>query len=232
MKTCNSEANETDSVKNFLGQLETPSLDDSEKSGMERNITQMEINSTIKRMKPGKAPGPDGFPIEFSNKTFGPELIPLLLKVFEEVKVTKKKRPQTMTHASISVLLKKNKDPLFSESYRPVSLLCSDYKILTKVLTNRLEKKYMPKLIHLDQTGFYCRQTPTYLGFCVTYKYKGLFNSNFKTVFNKAKPDMGRWSNLPLSLARRINSVKMSVMPRFLFLVSNSTHHPNQVLRI
>lgn len=29
---------------------------------------------------------------------------------------------------------------------------------------------------------------------------------------------MGRWSNLPLSLARRINSVKMSVMPRFLFL--------------
>lgn len=39
-------------------------------------------------MKLGKAPGPDGFPIEFF-KTFGPKLISLLLKVFEEVQVTK-----------------------------------------------------------------------------------------------------------------------------------------------
>lgn len=57
-----------------------------------------------------------------------------------------------MTQASISVLLKKNKDPLLCESYRLVSLLCSDYIILTKVLANRLEK-IMPKLIHSDQTG-------------------------------------------------------------------------------
>ena len=58
-----------------------------------------------------------------------------------------------MTQASISLLLKKNKDPLLCESYRPVSLLCCDYKILTKVLAGRLEK-IMPKLINPDQTGF------------------------------------------------------------------------------
>ncbi len=58
----------------------------------------------------------------------------------------------------------------------------------------------------------------TYLGVRVTYKYKDLFNSNFKTVFNKAKQEMERWSALPLSLAGRINSVKMTFMPRFLFL--------------
>lgn len=53
-------------------------------------------------------------------------------------------------------------------------------------------------------------------GVCVTYKYRDLFNSNFKMVFNKAKQDMERWSTLPLSLAGRINSVKMAIMPRFL----------------
>ena len=35
-------------------------------------------------MKPGKAPGPDGFPVEFF-KTFGPKLNSLLSKVSEEV---------------------------------------------------------------------------------------------------------------------------------------------------
>lgn len=34
-------------------------------SELEESITQMGINSAIKKMKPGKAPGPDGFPIEF-----------------------------------------------------------------------------------------------------------------------------------------------------------------------
>ena len=312
-----------------------------------------------------------------------------------------------MTQASISLLLKKNEDPLLCESYRPVSLLCCDYKTLTKVLAGRLEK-IMPKLIHPDQTGFIagrqlssnlrrvlniiyqpynvepelilsldaqkafdrieynylftaldrfgfgptfcswikilytaphasvrtnkiisdyfplsrgtrqgcplspqifdiaieplaimlrkttnlvgiqrsghshkvslnaddlilflsdpCTTIPialelitifgqvsgyklnltksvlfpindkgrqmsfqdfpfsvnkdsfTYLGVCVTHKYRDLFDSNFKTVFNKAKQDMERWSTLPLSLAGRINSVKMTIMPRFLFL--------------
>lgn len=59
----------------------------------------------------------------------------------------------------------------------------------------------------------------TYLGVCdATHKYKDLFDSNFKTGFEKTKRDMERWPTLPLSLARRINSVKMTIVPRFLFL--------------
>lgn len=57
-----------------------------------------------------------------------------------------------------------------------------------------------------------------YLGVCGSQKYRDLFDSNFKMVFNKAKQDMERWSALPLSLAGRINSVKLTIMPRFLFL--------------
>lgn len=58
-----------------------------------------------------------------------------------------------MTQATISVLLKKGKDPLKCESFRPVSLLCCDYKILTKVLASRLES-VMHTVIHPNQTGF------------------------------------------------------------------------------
>lgn len=58
-----------------------------------------------------------------------------------------------MTQATISLLLKKAKDPLLCESYRPISLLNCDYKILANVLAGRLEN-ILPKVIHPDQTGF------------------------------------------------------------------------------
>ena len=58
----------------------------------------------------------------------------------------------------------------------------------------------------------------TYLGVNVTSKHKDLFNHNFKVAMDKAKLDMERCSSLPLSLAGKINSVKMTVMPRLLYL--------------
>ena len=58
----------------------------------------------------------------------------------------------------------------------------------------------------------------TYLGVNVTRKYGDLFKQNFKPALDKAKQDLVRWSTLLLSLASRINSVKMTIMPRFLFL--------------
>lgn len=58
-----------------------------------------------------------------------------------------------MTQATISVLLKRDKGPLKRDSHRPISLLCSDSKILTKALATRLEPT-MHSIIHRDQTGF------------------------------------------------------------------------------
>jgi hypothetical protein len=39
------------------------------------------------------------------------------------------------------------------KNWRPITILNTDYKILTKILSNRL-KKVLPKIIHSDQTGF------------------------------------------------------------------------------
>lgn len=72
--------------------------------------------------------------------------------MFLEVHRTNK-LPQTLSQAMISVILKKDRDPQKCESYRPISLLNVDYKILTKVIALRLEK-IAPCIIHGDQTGF------------------------------------------------------------------------------
>lgn len=61
--------------------------------------------------------------------------------------------PPSFNQACISLLLKKGKDPLDCASYRPISLLNTDVKILAKVLAHRLED-ILPSVISPDQTGF------------------------------------------------------------------------------
>ena len=47
--------------------------------------------------------------------------------------------PQTLTMASVTLLLKPGKDADARGSYRPISLLNAEYKILAKALAMRLE---------------------------------------------------------------------------------------------
>ena len=47
----------------YFSILEMPTLDGEDKSRLERNITFTEIDSAFKKMKSGKAPGRDWYPI-------------------------------------------------------------------------------------------------------------------------------------------------------------------------
>lgn len=123
------------------------SLDQDNVSALEAPLTQAE---TIKTSKSGKSPGPDGYPTEFY-KVISAKLMLLLCERYEEA-LQRKTLPLTMTTAIISVLLNRNKDPLKCDSSWPISLLCSDYKVLTKPL-QQLEPT-MHNIIHSDQIGF------------------------------------------------------------------------------
>ena len=53
----------------------------------------------------------------------------------------------------LNIIPKKEKDIRLLKNWRPISLLNTDYKILTKVLSNRLQK-VIHKLISTDQSGY------------------------------------------------------------------------------
>lgn len=61
--------------------------------------------------------------------------------------------PDSMGQSVIEVIPKKDKNPLYPESYRPISLLSTDVKILAKVLATRLNK-LTKHIIHSDQALF------------------------------------------------------------------------------
>lgn len=85
-------------------------------------------------MQVGKTPGEDGLPAEFF-KTHCASLA----STFREVLLVSLKDaqlPPSMLCAIIVVIHKPRKDPEFCSSYRPISLLNVDAKILTKVLAN------------------------------------------------------------------------------------------------
>jgi hypothetical protein len=54
---------------------------------------------------------------------------------------------------SIITLVFIKDDRKILKNYRPISLLCADYKIVAKIFAERM-KSVLPTIIHPDQTGF------------------------------------------------------------------------------
>lgn len=102
-------------------------------------------------MQSNKAPGPDGFLVEFF-RAFSTKLIPLLHSVYTEA-LSRGSLPPTLRQNCISVLLKKDKDQELWTSYRSISLMNLDTKILAKALAHRLVK-VLSTIISKEQTGF------------------------------------------------------------------------------
>lgn len=117
---------------------------------LEQPLSLPELCSAVMNMANGKAPGIDGIPIEFY-KTFWSIMGSDLLAVFNE-SFAKERLPLSCRRAVLTLLPKKG-DLRDIANWRPVSLLCADYKALSKTLANRL-KNAMNYVIHSDQS--YC----------------------------------------------------------------------------
>ncbi|KAF0029315.1 hypothetical protein F2P81_018420 [Scophthalmus maximus] len=128
-------------METFFKGVTLPRSSESQKSDLDCPITGEEIMGVIKGLPSGKPPGPDGFTADFF-KCYVSELTPLLLSMYNEAFV-KGELPDTLAKALITLILKKYKDPCDCKSYRPISLIPLDTKILSKVLANRLEKLYI-----------------------------------------------------------------------------------------
>ena len=74
---------DTTMLAQFFDSLEIPTVDRQDRADLDSNISVAEIDRAIKKMKSSKAPGPDGFPIEFF-KIFSFKLSPLFKNVYTE----------------------------------------------------------------------------------------------------------------------------------------------------
>lgn len=135
----------------FLDQLEFRTISDEEKITLDSPLTTIDLCDAVGEMSSGKAPGPDGLPIEFY-KTFKRQLVGPLLDMYEESFI-EGTLPDSLRLAIITLILKPNKPPTECSSYRPISLMGCDTKILCKALSRRLDK-CLPQLIIPDQQGF------------------------------------------------------------------------------
>ncbi|KAI4891758.1 hypothetical protein NFI96_005206 [Prochilodus magdalenae] len=127
-----------------------PKLTVGDVDSLDLPLTLDELKTAVSQMAPGRAPGIDGLPVEFY-KTFweqiGHDLFLMLTECIQGGGL-----PLSCRRAVLTLLPKKG-DLCDLKNWRPLALLCTDYKIFSKALANRL-KGVLGSIVHRDQA--YC----------------------------------------------------------------------------
>lgn len=134
----------------YLAQINVPNLDDNEKQECEGLVSLEECKAALKTFKKGKSPGNDGITAEFYQKfwsLFGQHMVDCFNASHRVGELT------TTQKQAVITLLDKGKDRTLLKNWRPISLLNTDYKIISKAIANRFTK-FLPKLIHSNQVGY------------------------------------------------------------------------------
>ncbi|GKV40106.1 hypothetical protein SLEP1_g47777 [Rubroshorea leprosula] len=119
-------------------------------NNLDRDFTSYEVLVALKQIHSSKAPGPDGMNANFYKNYWhiiGGDIISAALDFLNNGIMV---RDVNLTHI---VLIPKVKSPSSMKDFRPISLCNVLYKIISKVLTNRL-KSILPHIISNNQSAF------------------------------------------------------------------------------
>uniref|UniRef100_A0A2N9EX59 Reverse transcriptase domain-containing protein n=1 Tax=Fagus sylvatica TaxID=28930 RepID=A0A2N9EX59_FAGSY len=119
----------------LLDGLHFSSISSDEAGWLERPFEEEEIFQAVSKINGDKAPGPDGFPMSFFHACW-PILRAALLAVFSEFHEFGSF--QRSLNTTFLTLIPKKTNDVEIRDFRPISLVSSVYKILAKVLANRL----------------------------------------------------------------------------------------------
>ena len=117
------------------------------------NTNSISISISILYQLPNnKSPGSDGFTSEFYN-FFGPNLKSI---IFENVQYAFQAEILSLDQrrSLLTLLPKPGKDTRLLDNWRPLSLLNTDYKIVAKLLSIRLQN-VIDTLVSEDQVGIH-----------------------------------------------------------------------------
>lgn len=143
------QADRTRAIQEICSAIPSLVTEDQNKALM-RVVTLEEIEETMKAMKKGTAPGPDGFTMDFYQAGWhflGIEILDLV----EESRMHQKVWPAI--NSTFYALIPKGDNLEDANGFRPIALCNVIYKIITSLIAKRL-KPLLDKLISAEQTGF------------------------------------------------------------------------------
>jgi hypothetical protein len=112
-------------------------FNENSRNTLNADLTVEEINAALDTMSNNKSPGPDGLTAAFY-KQFREILAPILLAAFKEAFASEEFSAELS--AGQIILLYKKEDLTLMKNYRLITLLNTDYKIITKALARRFSK--------------------------------------------------------------------------------------------
>ena len=113
-----------------------------------RVFTKDELLATLKGLRTGKPPGSDDLSTEFYLcfwDDLGDSLLSVLNESFHASSLADSQ------YEGLLRLIHKKDGKRLPKNWRPISLLNTDYKLVSKVITERL-KKVMASIVHQDKT--------------------------------------------------------------------------------
>lgn len=112
-----------------------------------RDVTEEEVQKVLFSMPSNKAPGPDGYTVEFFKEAWslvGKEVLVAIQSFFRFGFLPKD------INTTILTLIPKTTDAHAMKDYRPISCCNVLYKVISKILANRL-KRFLPDFITPNQ---------------------------------------------------------------------------------
>lgn len=119
-------------------------------SELDKLFTDEEIKAAFFSLPRNKASGPDGFPVEFFTESWsviGPEVTAAIREFFISGRLLKQWNATTL------VLIPKTPNASCTSDFRPISCLNTIYKVIAKLLTNRLQQ-LLSNVISSSQSAF------------------------------------------------------------------------------
>jgi hypothetical protein len=103
------------------------------------DVSLYEIRMALKQLKNNKAAGDDGITTELL-RAGGTPVLKVLQKLFNSV-ILEGRTPKTWNRSDVVLFFKKG-DKTLLKNYRPISLLSHIYKLFSRVITNRLARRF------------------------------------------------------------------------------------------
>ena len=178
-------------LNTFLENIDHPILNNNDKDRLDNPLLMQEFKDAILHLNCDSSPGIDGFSPSFFTKFWDVLKIPFYNSIMEATEY--KEMSLSQRRAILSLLPKDSSlDLNYLGNWRPISLLCTDMKIFSRVLAVRMQS-VIHKLVHSNQCGYirnrsisdHHRLIDDVLRFCESENVSGLLVSlDFRKAFD------------------------------------------------